>query len=180
MASRPLLHHLCKQIEAAGGDEHIFMRLASGEESVREIMEDFINPETGKPFTRAMIYYWKDMTPERQRQWRMARSIQAHSLMEDAETLLEAASKDILTPADVSLLKERVGFKQYLAERFNREEYGKAPEQQTNVTLDLGGAFLAALRQHGNAHRLNAGPAQEALPAEIVEEDDLSDLLLEP
>ena len=114
------------------------------------------------------------MNPERNAGWKEARKLAAHSLMDDAADDLEEAEAQFMTPAQVSLLKEKTSFRQYLAERYNREEYGK-PNEEMNVKLDLGGAFLQVLRQHGNAHTLEAPAIPEA--EYEIEDNPIADLL---
>lgn len=155
-------------IQEKGGDDYILVQVA---ENVRtgKIIEEFINPQTGKPFTRGMLWYWKKMDPERDAAWTEARKIAAHNLMEDAAEDMDATG-NLVTPADVALLKEKNSFRKYLAERYNREEYGAQDPNAAavNVNVNLGDAFRAMLHQHGNAHRLHATEVQEAeiLPAE--------------
>jgi len=180
MAARPLLRLLEKMIEEKGGDAYILEQVASNV-PVRVIVEEFINPKTGKPFNRGMLHYWKKLTPEREDGWLVAREISAHNLMEDAADDIAAAESSMLTPADVQLLKEKNGFRMYLAERYNRKDYGKVDPAAAQVNISMGEGFLAALRQYGNAHAIQAQPEQKQLPepmeAEIVDDDPISDLL---
>lgn len=172
-------------IEEKGGDDYIFLQIADSV-PMRKIVSEFINPESGEPFNRAMLYYWRNLKEERKAAWKEARKIAAHNTIDDAlEEMEELDSRGLLSPADVSLLNSKIKFRQYLAERWNREEYG-TPEPQAQVAVNFGGDFLAALRQYGNAHNLPAGARAaladpDIIEAEIVEDepadDDLSDLL---
>lgn len=173
MAGRPLLQALSKMIEEKGGDDYILDQVAANV-PVREIIMEFTNPETGRPLSHPMLYYWRDAGGEkRKKAWKEAREIAAHGLIEDAQRDLEELdASTVMTPADVQLLREKNSFRQYLAERYNRREYGRqdpnAAPQQVNVSFST--QFLAGLRQYGNAAAIG-GAAPAAIAATTVKDE---------
>jgi transposase len=109
---------------------------------------------------RGLVYQWvKAGGPERQAQMREARIDAAHSHVEDAGVILDTLADQDMTPPEVRLAEARAGHRRWLAEKFNREDYGQ-PEQTTVV--QIGELYLGALRRHGGATALPAPAA--ALP----------------
>lgn len=134
---------------------------------IRKIMEAFINPRTGKPFSHSMFYHWVRLDPERQKTFKEIRAVGAFALMDDIDELLDEADDKFMTPASVSLLKERIGQKRWLAEKYNPEAFGKADDGPA-VQLNFDAAWLDALQAHGSAKTLPTEP----LEAEVVEDGE--------
>lgn len=175
---RPLLQLLCQMIAAKGGDEYILDQVADNVRIV-DIVEEFVNPQTGKPFNKGMLYYWRNMKEERKKAWAEARQVASYNLMDEAADDIAAAETKFLVPAQVSLLKEKIKFKQYLAERYNREEFGE--QKQAPVQISFGDSWLGALREHGSSKSLPPAPAEEIPEADyVVEGEDTVRLEADP
>lgn len=154
--SRPHLAALSAAIEKLGGDEYIFDRVADGE-PMRAIAETF-------GYSRGMIYTWiKAGGPEREAGFRAAREAAAHTLVEDSGEILDAAAKQVATPADVQLAKARSEHKKWLASMFNRKDYGDETGK-IDVNLNIGQLHLDALRAHGRRQPALTGRDLSALP----------------
>ena len=160
MASRPLLHLFGKMVAEKGGEEYIFGKMQENV-PIRQIIKEFINPTTGKHFHHAMMYQWIHQDEDREAEWRRIRKISSHTLVDEAGEILDDAEGKLLTPADVSLLKERTSHKKWLAGQYNRDDYGK-PEEKMGVTLAFDSAFLQALQAKGSSHRLPPAEPEEA------------------
>jgi len=113
--------------------------------------------------SRGMIYKWiRAGGGERQARMREARSDSAHAHVEDAGDILEKLADQEVSPPEVRLAEARAGHRRWLAEKFNRNDYGQ-PEQTTIV--QIGELYLGALRRHGGASSL---PIREAEIEEIA------------
>ena len=140
MAGRPKLRKLEARIEEEGGDDVILDRIATGEK-MRLIAADY-------DCSPRLIYQWRDRSKERKAAWLDARKIAAHGMAEEAIDIVDEAKPT--TSAEATMIKERAGNRKWLAELWNREEYG-AGKQVLDVNLNVGDLHLAALTA-GGAH----------------------------
>lgn len=165
MPGRQLLAKLAEHIESLGGDDVVLDRIANGDK-VKDIAKSFRGflPEHPEFPSRTQIYRWKDLSEERQQAWKEARRLSAHSHVEDAGELLEDGKP--VTSAEASHLKARAGYKKWLAERLNREEYGDRGRRD-EVVVSFGEQFLEMLREKGQMPR---STEPEMIPAEVIEE----------
>jgi transposase len=114
--------------------------------------------------SRGMVYKWvRAGGPERQARMREARADSAHAHVEDAGQMLDELAERSPEAPEVRLAEARAGHRRWLAEKFNRDDYGQ-PEQTTIV--QIGELYLGALRRHGGAASLpapaNRLPVREA------------------
>lgn len=164
MAARPHLRNLSDQIDQLGGEDWVFDQIAAAM-TMEDISNQFINPQTGEPYSRTMMYNWIHAGgEEREKKWKDAQKIASHIHVEDAGTILD--NHRAVTSADVQLVKLRSEHRKYLAQKFNREVYGD-DANKIDVHLSLGQLHLDALRSQ------SALPApQKVLQAEVVEDDE--------
>jgi hypothetical protein len=121
---------------------------------------------------RAMLMSYLELQygAEVSRRMSEARIEGAHSMVEDAAEIVEGTKpyKD-----DIALSKLRADTKNFIASRWNRAVYGE-PKAGVAVQVNLGSAFLDALRRQSERARLSSSPArafvsdgaeQAALPA---------------
>lgn len=107
---------------------------------------------------RGLVYKWVKADRDRLAQFREARADSAHAHVEDAGELLDSLADQNMSAPEVRLAEARAGHRRWLAERYNREEYGQ-PEPQTVV--QIGELYLGALRRWGGASQL---PVVDAVP----------------
>jgi transposase len=112
-----------------------------------------------------LVYQWIHQTPEREEKFRQARKMAGFA---HAETGLEIVDQDALTPAAVHRNARRAAYRQWLAERYNREAFGEAAKETVQVTLNI--AHLQALQAFGGPlPRVEERPA--LMSAEVVNDD---------
>ena len=183
MASRPNLQHFTRTVE---NHEEEFWELVSDAKTVKDIAKQ-VGVWAGRakyPFGRRMVYHWihQDKSGERWKKFKQHRAQAAHVLAEDALEILDEAS-----PASISVDRERARTRQWLAERYNRAEFGDN-SKQANVTLNVGQLFLDAMRapRAADPARLPererlltsenpaSDPAGDIVDAEVVEIEEVS------
>ena len=166
MAGQQKFRAFCARIEAEGGDDVILDRIATGEK-MRLISADY-------GCSDRQIYHWRDQNKGRKAAWKAARKIAAHRMAEDALDIADDAKP--ITSAEAGMLKEQIGMRKWLAELWNRDEYGSG-KQVVDVNLNFGDLQLEALKAGG------ARPVpqlEQGIPeAEIkfLPSDDVSDEL---
>lgn len=116
--------------------------------------------------SRGMLYLWLKQNETRQAALQAARVVGASVMLEDAQHILEASTND-----SISVDREKVRMRQWLAERFSRPEFGDS--KNINVNVNLATEHLKALDE-----LMRLPPAESAallsLPAEIVNEGEES------
>ena len=129
------------------GEERVIEDLMGGLK-VRELCEvmDISSP---------MFYAWLKQSPERQRVYREMRQATADGLLDE---MLEIA--DGSTMATIGVDRERIKIRQWLAERWNREEYGQSPAAGAGLVFNVGELHLTALKS-SRTGELPAGDAVE-------------------
>ena len=125
MASRPMLHALCKKIDEFGGEDWIFDQLASG------ISVGKIAAQCG--VSRRMIYRWRDLRefPDRPTLWAEALrfSGEAHAEM----GLDDLTDADGLVPAEIQRAAHISKYRQWLAGKRDPHFADKGIELNFNV-----------------------------------------------
>lgn len=137
----------------AYGEERVIEELMTGLK-VRELCEvmDISSP---------MFYAWLKQSPERQRVYREMRQATADGLLDE---MLEIA--DGSTMATIGVDRERIKIRQWLAERWNREDYGQqSPAAGAGMVFNVGELHLTALK----SSRMGELPAGD--PVEVKGED---------
>lgn len=153
MPSRPHLRNLSDQIDQLGGEEWVFDQIAAAE-PMRSIASHFQNPETGKPYTRQMIYAWIHAGGEaREKKWEEAKKIAAHIHAEDAGEILD--SHRPISSADVAHVKNRAEHRKWIAKTFNRAAYGE-DSGKIGLQLNIGSMHLDALRASSGGRQIEA------------------------
>jgi hypothetical protein len=154
MPGRPKLSDVSRKIEAHGGEDVVFARIANGEKIGR------IAASYGA--SRYLMYDWRNQGGELRRQkWDQAIAASAEALVEEAGEILDAAQPD--SNAHVNLAKHKADWHMKLA-GFRNEAYSDR-QQAANVTLNIGEGLVQALRLRAQERQLTA------LPAEIVTDD---------
>jgi hypothetical protein len=169
MAARPVLAALNQQLIRHARQAGIEATASGEAEALEHVLHHIIEGKTVTDVarelgcTRGLLYGWFKQRPERWDALVEARRLAAHVMMDDAHDKLEGA--DSVT---ISVIREQVKFKQWLAERYNRAELG---DQKTlSIEHNLSAQHLKALDE------LMALPAPSApllaLEAEIVSVDE--------
>lgn len=144
MAARPLQEEVIALIDARGGLEPIYARLADGE-SVKSIAASY-TPEwrKEKPLSRPWFYFLLTRTPELKEAYLKAMEVKADTLVEEAGEILDTVpvDRDEIQKAD-----KRAQFRVWLASRLNRKTYGEPDKQPVNVQINVETMHLDALRK---------------------------------
>lgn len=138
-----MFRKLKKDIAEAGGEEHMFDRIARGE-TLSSIADSF-------GVSVNMLYMWRDRCedPEgRKARWAEAMRARATYHEEKALSVLEEAQPD--TAAEARIATHLSDKHEWLARAYDKEKYSdKQQEAEVQVELNFGDAFLASLRAHG-------------------------------
>lgn len=132
MTGQSNMHVLEDAIEAAGGDDAIFDRIASGEMIIK-LADEF-------GVSRGAFYRWIAKTDKRREKLREARQISASVLADEARDILEVSTRRVI-PVD----RERARMRQWLAERFDRQTFGDKKDE-VNVKVDIGLLHIQAMQ----------------------------------
>ena len=147
-------------MEGLGGISYIAEQVLAGE-PIKKIAH-------GLGTSVQTVYKFIHLTPEHEASFREARRQAADGLVEEGQQLIDEA--DELVPASVQKAREQANFRKWRAGVDNKEHYGP-PQQAAQVQINLGDAFLGALRDLGGPV---AQPAiTEGIPegaSELIEE----------
>ena len=106
--------------------EEICLRIAGGEHLRRICRDDhmphFVN-----------VYQWAKDKPEFAQALREARRLSAEALV---GKVTDIAEKEDVTPLEVPALKMRAGLLQWLAAKYNKEEYGDFKQTENRTTIE--------------------------------------------
>jgi hypothetical protein len=163
MGGRPRLTAMEHKVRAAGGDDVIFDRVIAGHKT-QDIMAEY-------DLSREMFYVWiKAGGPERKAAWQAAKEMAAHVKVEEGQEILDDPTP-IIHAGEASLRAHRANYRKWVAEKWNKEDYG--PEAGMQINLSAGNLHLDALRVAGFKSTALPTPEPEplALPAEIVVEE---------
>lgn len=154
MAGRPILRKLSREIEDAGGIEHICDRIADGD-TIGQIAESF-------GVSRRTLYTWRDIPAHkdfRRKLWAEAMRCSAEAEVEksiaDFDRLDRVIGTDpvsgeelrrVPTSAEVQLATGRAKWRQWYAGVKDPERYGRKDEG-VQVNVNLGSLHVEALKQ---------------------------------
>jgi len=96
--------------------------------------------EDGRGIGTQVFYTWLHETPERWERWQATKRMIAQLLADEAYTESREA-----TVADVPVRRLRVDTNKWLAEQYNRAEFGRGPA--VAVQVNVGSSWLEALRE---------------------------------
>jgi len=115
-----------------------------------------------------VFYAWLKETPERASKWQMVQEIQGSTWAEEALEIVDGAD-----PETVQVARLQADTRRWLAERFNRKQFGK-PELAATVGITIGDEFLESLKkveEWAKAKRI-AAKSEEVLEAEYEVVDE--------
>ena len=157
MVGRPKIREQFRTLDAIG--EERICELYTQERTVQKVLDKIA--KRGVVVTQRWLYKWLHKTPARWALWMEAKAFIAHSLAEEAYEIAQNAS-----PETVHVSKLQIQTNQWMAERFNREDYGKS--EQAQVTVSIGEDFWEALSSGENEKPKLDVPVSDH---EIIEEE---------
>ena len=140
MAGKKITKAAHKQLDNYG-EPKIFEAYLS-HRSVEKMLKS-LEGDIGK-ISRGLFYLWlhADKSNERWERWQATKKIYGSMMAEEGLAIVDDADDGTVQAARV-----RSDYRRWMAERFNREEYGK-PEANTTVNVvSLGSDFLEALKK---------------------------------
>jgi len=159
MAGQKLTRSIGKRLTAYGEDEIFSLYLQHG--GVRPLLKNM--PKKVGPMSTGVFYAWLKETPERISKWQMVQEIQGSNWAEQALEIVDDAD-----PENVQVARLRADTRKWLAERFNRQQFGK-PELAATVGITIGDEFLESLKKVEAWARAKRVAAPE--PEEVEEAD---------
>mgnify|MGYP003655676588 CR=1 FL=1 len=126
MAGRPKIREQFRTLDAIG--EERICELYTKERTVNRVLAQIA--KRGVVVTQRWLYKWLHKTPTRWALWLEAKAFIAHALAEEAYEIAQNAS-----PETVHVSKLQIQTNQWMAERFNRQDYGKSEVATVNVTI---------------------------------------------
>ena len=159
MAGQKLTRTIGKKLTAFGEDEIFALYLKHG--GVRPLLKK-MPPEVG-PMSTGVFYNWLKETPERHAKWEMVQEIQGSNWAEQGLEIVDGCDD----PTSVQGARLRSEYRRWMAERFNRKQFGK-PELTATVGITIGDEFLASLKKV----EVWAKEKKEADRAEQIQEAD--------
>jgi len=123
------------------GEENIFESYLS-HRSVDHMLAA-LEPQIGQ-ISHGMFYGWlrADKDNERWERWQVTKKIYGSSRAEEGLSIVDDADDGTVTSARL-----RSEYRRWMAERFNREEYGKPDANTTVNVVTIGSDFLEALKK---------------------------------
>ena len=88
-----------------------------------------------------VFYAWLKQSPERVARWEECKAIQADQWAEEALEIVDSTDVD-----EVQVARLRAQTRQWMAEKFNRNQYGK-PDVNVAVGIAVGDDFLNSLKK---------------------------------
>jgi hypothetical protein len=164
MAGQKLTRTIGKRLTAFGEDEIFALYLRWG--GVRPLLKNM--PKEVGPMSTGVFYAWLKETPERASKWQMVQEIQGSTWAEEALEIVDGAD-----PETVQVARLQADTRRWLAERFNRKQFGK-PEITATVGITIGDEFLESLKkveEWAKAKRI-AAKSEEVLEAEYEVVDE--------
>ena len=167
MAGQKKTRAIGKKLTAYGEDEIFALYLQHG--GVRPLLKNM--PEKVGPMSTGVFYAWLKETPERVSKWQAIQEIQGSTWAEEGLEIVDECDD----PTSVQGARLRSDYRQWMAARFNRQQFGK-PELAA-VSITVGDEFLVALKkveEWARAKRI-AAPETEEVPEadfEVLDEED--------
>ena len=167
MAGQKITRTIGKRLTAYGEDRVFALYLKYG--GVRPLLKKM--PEEVGPMSTGVFYSWLKETPERHSKWEMVQEIQGSEWAEQGLEIVDGCDD----PTSVQGARLRSEYRRWMAERFNRKQFGK-PELTATVGITIGDEFLESLKKvekWAKEERSAKGeaPVQEA-EYEVVQEDE--------
>lgn len=157
MAGRPIIKAAYKALTTLG-EQEIFETYLE----VRNVdkMLKLIKPKAG-PVSLGVFYAWlhSDKTDGRWQRWQDNKKIIGSSLVEEGLDIVDDADDGSVQAARLKAEQRR-----WMAERYNRSEYGK-PDATLNV-VNVGTDWLAAMKQ---VEEESSRPEEIVIEAEVLE-----------
>lgn len=160
----PAAIELERVVEQAG--EAAVFRLVEAGMTLNGICEHLGLVGTGasREQARQALIRWLNKRPE---DYEEAKRISALALVEQGGAILDNEGKPPETAAEARWLSDRAGWRRWLAETRDPDQFSKSADVEVNMTL--GEAHLQALIKHGSMPRHDDDV--EAIEAEIIEDD---------
>jgi len=127
--------------------------------SVRKLLKNM--PKAIGTMSHGVFYEWLKETAERWSKWQAVQEIRANQWAEEALEIVDSADPD-----NVQVARLRADTRKWLAEKFNRNQFGK-PEVIAAVGIQIGDEFLSSLKE---VERLAQERAKEAQNEVVIEE----------
>ena len=139
MAGRALKKRILSDVAKRGGIDYITDKVASGV-TLAKLAEEY---NCSRSYLSAAI----NSVPDYREALERARKDSADAFVEEGLAILDDLThKPDLTSTDVSLARERVHHRRFMAGSANADRYGTKPSAQ--VTISLGDMHLDALRKN--------------------------------
>jgi len=158
MAGRKLTRSIGRKLTRYGEDEVCALYLKEG--SVRKLLKAM--PEEVGTMSHGVFYAWLNENPERWSKWQSCQEIRANQWAEEALEIVDAADEN-----NVQVARLRSDMRKWLAEKFNRNQYGK-PELVAAIGIQIGDEFLSSLKKV--EEMANERDAKARLAAEVTVE----------
>lgn len=136
MAGKALKKRILTDVAAKGGADYLHERIASGTTVAA------LGKEYGA--SRAYISRTLNAVPEYKTALEAAREEAADALVEEGLELVDALNANS-TANEISVTREQVTHRKFMAGSFNQNRYGTRP--QNNVTISIGDMHLSALKK---------------------------------
>lgn len=125
--------------------DYVCERVASGD-TLRTIARD-IGVNIGRPeFSAGTLSSWVNQDAGRKQQIAAARALYADMAVEEGQEILDELAGTEVTKEEIQLAKARADYRQWLASKWNRTQYG-ADTASVNVQVNAPLLHLDALRQ---------------------------------
>jgi len=152
-----------RKLTAYGEDKIFALYLKHG--GVRPLLKNM--PEKIGPMGTGVFYAWLKATPERIAKWRIVQEIQGSNWAEEGLEIVDECDE----PSSVHGARLRSEYRRWMAERFNRKDFGK-PELAAVVGITIGDEFLSSLKKVEEWAQEKAKEVQEADFEVVVEEPE--------
>jgi len=157
MPGKKLTRSIGRKLSKHGEDEIFALYLKHG--SVRKLLKNM--PKAIGTMSHGVFYEWLKETAERWSKWQAVQEIRANQWAEEALEIVDSADPD-----NVQVARLRADTRKWLAEKFNRNQFGK-PEVIAAVGIQIGDEFLSSLKE---VERLAQERAKEAQNEVVIEE----------
>ena len=136
MAGKVLRKKVLKQLDAEGGPEVFFDRIANGETITS------LSPEYG--CSRNYLARTIDSQPEYAKMLAKARQASADALVEGGFEMVEKLGATS-SSTEIAAVREKLNWRKFMASSFNQDRYSTKP--QTNIQLSVGELHLDSIRK---------------------------------